>query len=95
MSKVPDTEWTDLKVATAAAFAGPVDDWLTLVEGHDPKSAMASLAVFLGHLLAGAAASLGVANEIDIAGTAGVIGDVMEEQIAAIHAPAPTGEALH
>ncbi|ADJ24816.1 hypothetical protein Hden_3021 [Hyphomicrobium denitrificans ATCC 51888] len=94
MTDVSDKDWNALRLATAAAFLKPIDEWRDNVSGKDPKLAMAALAMFVGHMMAGLALELGVAAVIDAEQVGGVIGDTMAEQIALMRCPEDEGVTL-
>jgi len=87
VTDISDKDWNALRLATAAAFLKPIDEWRDSVNGKDPQFAMAALTMFVGHMMAGLALELGVAAVIDAEQVGGIIGDTMAEQIALMRCP--------
>lgn len=94
MKNISDKDWDALRIATASAFLKPIDDWRDAVRGKDPHCAMAALAMFLGHMLAGLAVELGVAGDMDTDACAAVIAETMAEQLADMRHPETQGVTL-
>lgn len=71
-----------LKRLTIDAFLEPTEQWIDGVKDvGDPRGAIAGLAIFLGHMLAGAATELGVADQIDPIETGALIARTIQSQI--------------
>lgn len=94
MKAISDKEWDDLKAATAASFVKSTDEWLVSVRQMDPQTALVALTMFVGHMLAGIAAEIGVADDLDADGVGAVIAEIISEQLAIKRARREPGSML-
>ncbi|MBA2126703.1 hypothetical protein DLM45_10815 [Hyphomicrobium methylovorum] len=94
MKAISDKEWDDLKASTAASFVKSTDEWLVSVREMDPQTALVALTMFVGHMLAGIAAEIGVADKIDAQGVGDAIAEIISEQLSVMRARNEPGSTL-